>query len=78
MKFHQISKINHALDAGARGLPVLLLKPNSNVPLLSDWQETATADPEQIGGCWALCPDANIGISTRNFLVIGFPRKLRS
>jgi hypothetical protein len=64
------TKMRFAIDAARRGLRVTLLKPNSAEPLLPNWRETATTDPDQIRECWKLCPDANIGISTDGLLVI--------
>jgi hypothetical protein len=59
-----------ALDAVRRGFKTFLLEPNTNVPLIPNWREVATTDPDQIRACWALCPDANIGISTENLLTL--------
>ena len=59
-----------ALDAARRGFKTFLLEPNTNVPLIPNWRDVATTDPDQIRGCWALCPNANIGISTENLLTL--------
>jgi hypothetical protein len=69
------TKSKRALEVSRRGLPVFPLKPNSKVPLISNWRETATTDPDQIRACWALCPDANIGIPTTGFLVLDLTDK---
>lgn len=65
-----MSKLDFALDIAARGLPVFLLKPNSDDPFIPNWRAVATTDPEDIRECWKLCPEANIGISTKGLLII--------
>ncbi|GLR91305.1 bifunctional DNA primase/polymerase [Bradyrhizobium iriomotense] len=67
-----MSKADFALDIAAGGLPAFPLEPNSEDPLIPNWRKVATTDPEQIRECWKLCPDANIGISTKGLLVIDF------
>ncbi|MGQ2186083.1 bifunctional DNA primase/polymerase [Bradyrhizobium barranii] len=65
-----MSKLDFALDIAARGLPVFLLKPNSDDPFIPNWRAVATTDPGDIRECWKLCPEANIGISTKGLLII--------
>jgi hypothetical protein len=64
------SKLDSALEVARRGLRVTILKPNSAEPLIPNWRETATTNPDEIRACWDLCPDANVGISTDGLLVV--------
>jgi Bifunctional DNA primase/polymerase, N-terminal len=65
-----IPKMDFALDAARRGLSVFLLNTGTDDPLIPNWREVATTDPEQIRGCWALCEDANVGVSAENLLTL--------
>ncbi|TFW55808.1 DUF3987 domain-containing protein [Bradyrhizobium sp. MOS001] len=65
-----MSKLDFALDIAARGLPVFPLKPNSEDSLIPNWRKVATTNPYEIRECWKLCPQANIGISTKGLLTI--------
>jgi Bifunctional DNA primase/polymerase, N-terminal len=65
-----ISKMDFAHDAARRGFSVFLLEAGTNLPLMPTWREVATPDPDQIRECWALCPDANVGISVKNLLTL--------
>src|SRR5471032_2733486 len=65
-----ISKMDFAIEAARRGFSVFLLDTGTNVPLIPTWRKVATPDPDQIRGCWALCADANVGISTKTLLTL--------
>jgi hypothetical protein len=65
------SKMEFALDAAQHGLYVFPLKLGTKEPLIPNWREVATTDPAQIRACWALCPEANIGVVTPGGFVVG-------
>ena len=65
-----IPKMDFTLDAARRGFSIFLLEASTNVPLTPTWREVATRDPDQIRECWALCPDANVGISVKDLLTL--------
>jgi hypothetical protein len=53
------------------GFDVFPVTPNAKKPpLFKNWQNLATQDPKQIDAWWDEWPDANIGGSTKNFVVI--------
>lgn len=61
-----------ALDLASRGFHVFPLVPNSKLPLINDFPEVATTDPEQIKRFWVdpvlnLVQPFNVGISTTRF-----------
>jgi hypothetical protein len=65
-----IPKVDTAIESARRGLSVFLLNPGSSDPLIQNWRDVATTDPDQIRECWALCADANVGISTKELLTL--------
>ncbi|MEK6578878.1 MAG: AAA family ATPase [Bdellovibrionota bacterium] len=66
-----MSLLTSALNAAKRGLPVFPLTPESKEPpLIKDFPNYATTNPEQIKLWWETWPDANIAISTDHFLAI--------
>ena len=75
------SFLSHALEYGKLGYRVFPLKPGTEEPLISDWQEKATWDEAQIREWWRKWPNANIGIATGQcrdgyFVVLDYdPRK---
>lgn len=67
-----MSKLNTAIELAALGFHIFPLRVNSKLPLIKDFPNKATRDPEVIKDWW-LDPimetenDFNIGISTSNF-----------
>lgn len=55
------TKIEHALDAARRNLPVF--PQTGKVPMIRAWPTNATLKPSVIGRWWARWPDADIGIA---------------
>lgn len=58
-----------ALRYAAMGPRVIPVQPGGKIPLLKDWQNRASNDPETIRQWWKKWPNANIGILTEGFLV---------
>ncbi|WIV52872.1 bifunctional DNA primase/polymerase [Amycolatopsis nalaikhensis] len=52
-----------ALDAAGRGWPVFPLAPRSKRPVIADWQQRATCDPDRIRRWWHRHPMHNVGIA---------------
>lgn len=55
-----------ALDLAQRGYFVFPIEPNGKTPVLKNWQDRATRDPEQIAR-WFRGADRNVGIYTGRF-----------
>lgn len=53
-----------------RGFNVFPIVPNAKNPLIESWQNLATQDAAQIDAWWTEWPDANIGGSTNDLIVI--------
>ena len=51
-----------ALELAEDGFPIHPLVPNAKNPLLDDWPEIASTDPDQIRSWWTQWPKANIGV----------------
>jgi hypothetical protein len=62
----------HAFTLANQGFHVFPLKPGTKRPMLKDWENSATSDPEQIARWWSVTPGANIAIACgpSNLLVI--------
>jgi len=58
------SLLDAALDYASRGWQIIPLKPNQKKPLLADWPNKATSNPDTIRHWWSDTPAANIGIVT--------------
>lgn len=56
--------VKAALKYAKRGWRVLPLRPGTKVPMLLDWQNLATTDPDLIREWWTKTPRANIGLAT--------------
>ncbi|MBE8524222.1 bifunctional DNA primase/polymerase [Amycolatopsis sp. H6(2020)] len=52
-----------ALDAAGRGWPVFPLAPRSKRPVIPDWQQRATCDPDRIRRWWGRHPLHNVGVA---------------
>ncbi len=59
-----------AIALARYGFSIFPLIPNDKRPLIENWQNLATNDERQVRDWWTRQPDANIGISTENLLVI--------
>lgn len=53
-----------ALAYANNGHYILPLKPKGKTPLIKDWPNKASNNPEQIQEWWVQTPDANIGLLT--------------
>lgn len=63
-------KLAAALALCDRGFAVFPLKPNSKEPAINNWQNLATTDPKQIRWWWDATPNANIGRTTGDVIVV--------
>lgn len=63
-------KLDAALAHARYGFSIFPLIPNDKRPLIENWQNLATNDEQQVKAWWSTYPDANIGVSTENLLVI--------
>lgn len=54
----------HAMAYAEQGFQILPITSNGKIPLLKQWPERATRDPEIIQGFWATWSEANLGIAT--------------
>jgi hypothetical protein len=66
----RILKVDFALEAGARGLLVYPMAPNSDEPAWPEADCFATLDKNQVEEWWDEDPDRNIGIATDNLLAL--------
>lgn len=65
------SLMEAALALAERGLRVFPLKAGSkHPPLIKDFPTNATTDAAQIRAWWTKWPDANVGVSTNDLLVL--------
>lgn len=64
------SCLDAALDLARYGFSVFPLIPNEKRPLIENWRNLATNDSQQIRQWWQAQPNANVGISTENLLVV--------
>lgn len=53
-----------------KGYLVFPLIPNTDYPFIQNWKLKATTNKEQIERWWTDCPDASIGVSTKNLLIL--------
>ena len=66
-----MTKLEHALALTKRGFKVFPIAPGKKAPpLLNDWPNKATSDPETIAQYWTPLPDANIGLHCNGMVVI--------
>jgi hypothetical protein len=63
-------KLAAALALADYGFSIFPLVTNDKRPLIENWRNLATNDKSQVRKWWTANPDANIGISTENLLVI--------
>ena len=68
-------KLNHALAAAALGFNVFPLIPGEKKPLIKDWPSRATRDAARIRQWWQETPDANIGVTGDNLLIVDVDTK---
>lgn len=61
---------NAALVYAGEGWRVLPNRPRSKKPILRDWTNEASSDPETIERWWKQNPDANVGLLTERRLVV--------
>ena len=61
-----MSRLQKALELAERGFHVFPCEPNGKLPVIKDYPNRATRDPEQIAK-WFTGTDRNIGISTSSF-----------
>lgn len=66
----ELSKLDHALDNARHGFSVFPLRANDKRPIVENWQNVATCDESRIRQWWAQYPEANIGGTTANLLVV--------
>lgn len=59
--------VSQALKFAEKGFHVFPLVPNSKLPLIADFPNQATTNPEIIKQWWSHTPTANIGISTTRY-----------
>ena len=52
-----------ALRYASMGLRVVPIRPATRAPMLTDWPERATTDPDTIRGWWARRPQAGVGLA---------------
>lgn len=64
------SKLEAALDMARKGFPVFPIIANGKTPAVKGWQDLATTNPERIAEMWADNPEYNIGILTRDLVVV--------
>lgn len=65
------TKLEHALALAKRGFRVFPVRENAkSPPLLNDWPNRATTDPETIQQYWLAMPNANIAIECSGMIVI--------
>jgi hypothetical protein len=64
------AKLAAALALADYGFSVFPLIPNDKRPLIENWQNLATNDKSRVKEWWHQSPDANIGITTGDLLVI--------
>lgn len=70
-----MTKLDQALRLAQQGFHVFPCEPNGKLPVIKDYPNRATRDPEQIRS-WFANRECNIGISTTRFaddqaLVVG-------
>lgn len=58
------SMVDSALDYASQGFRVFPCEPAGKKPIIGNWPERATTDPDQVRAFWANRPNANIGIAT--------------
>lgn len=58
------SMVDSASEYASHGLRVFPCEPAGKRPLIKNWPDLATTDPDQIRELWATRPNANIGILT--------------
>lgn len=56
--------LKSALVYAEMGFRVFPCLPKDKKPLIKEWQNKATTDPDTIGEWWTKTPDANIGVAT--------------
>lgn len=61
MSTSSTNMVDMALWYAQKGWLVLPCKPSTKVPLIGDWPNAASTDPEQICSWWGQWPTANIG-----------------
>lgn len=71
------SKLDSALKLAKNGFRIFPLSPNSKIPLkgFTDFSKNATTDEKTIRSWWTKNPEANIAISTDEFLVVDVDMK---
>lgn len=65
--------LQYALKYAQKGFAVFPVKERGKVPIIKNWQNDASKDPNQINKWWNAYPNANIGIATgtkSNLIVI--------
>lgn len=66
-----MTKLEHALTLAKRGFRVFPVRENAKAPpLLNDWPNKATTDPETIKQFWLAVPNANIAIECSGMIVV--------
>jgi DNA-binding transcriptional ArsR family regulator len=66
----QDSVLKAALSYAARGLRVLPIRTDAKRPLILDWVNAASTDPDRIRSWWDRWPDSNVGILTDGIVVL--------
>lgn len=69
------SKLDHALEIAALGLPVFPLDPDGKTPAIDGWRKKASTDPEKVKSFWTdpvtgWEQDWNIGVATGGGIVV--------
>ena len=62
--------VDFALYFAAHGFPVLPIPPRSKKPVLDDWPNKATTDPDQITQWFDQQPEGNYGILTNGLIAV--------